>query len=241
MGIDINKTTTFNFRGQTYQCVDVGPENPAFGTDEVDVKNRHWHIKPGEVILDIGAAHGSYALTALAQGAAKVYGWAPEGHYEFLKRNIELNNWQDRGIAISTGLWSKTGWLRTDPRGPGFRETEPEPEKGTFTNYYGLPVEEPQVGPWFRVEALDETIVAQEPKLDFWKLDVEAAELEVLRGGEKLLRKHRPRLLIENHIQYVPSIYEDVKRFLLGLNIGYKEICTVPSGSYSHSFYQVDP
>jgi hypothetical protein len=56
------------------------------------------------------------------------------------------------------------------------------------------------------------------------KIDVEGAELEVLRGAEKLLKRWKPKLLIEVHGFALPSFGTSVNelRNFLG-NLGYQE------------------
>ena len=104
--------------------------------DELRVREEWWHIKPGDVVLDIGADFGSYTLSALAQGAASVYAWSPPFkdptvpvEAMTLVRSGELNGWgiQRLHVAIE-GLWSKAGWLAAfdGPRMAQFFETEEE-------------------------------------------------------------------------------------------------------------------
>jgi FkbM family methyltransferase len=234
---DLERTTSYFFRGREIFCVDPG--HPP-GNAEADVKERHWHVAPGEVVLDIGASHGSYLMTACSMGAARVYGWAPEGDFPVLVRNIELNGWRGRAVPIREGLWSSPGWVRTNPSGPDFRSDEPPPASNRFVNAYGLAVERPEVGPWFPVMTLDGLFAAGGSRTDLWKLDVEGAELHVLYGGEQLLKRDRPRVLVESHDCYVPGIGEAVRDFLLELGVGYREVLTTPCGDgRAHSFYQV--
>ena len=76
-----------------------------------------------------------------------------------------------------------------------------------------------------------------EPNIDIIKIDVECAELEVLKGGEKLLRKFKPDVLIENHTFLDANIYDSCKNFMLSL--GYTEVLTMQYYSVSHSFYSM--
>jgi hypothetical protein len=77
-----------------------------------------------------------------------------------------------------------------------------------------------------------------ERKVDWIKIDVEGAELAVLRGAEQVIRRERPRLLVENHLFLYPSIEQEVKDFVLGLDLGY-QVETRPHHSVSHSFFEV--
>lgn len=238
MSFDLSLTTSYVYRGRVIRVVDPGHEP---GNDEADVRERHWHTGPGEVVLDIGSSHGSYLLAALSEGADRVYGWAPEGDYEVLARNVAINGWQDRASLRPSGVWRYSGWLRTNPAGPDYSELEPDQSAYAYENAYGCPVERPEVGPWFRVEQLDVMFAPGGRRTDLWKLDVEGAELEVLRGGERLLRRDRPRVLVETHDCYVPGIGAAVREFMLGLDLGYQEQTTPAShgDARAHSFFQV--
>lgn len=48
----------------------------------------------------------------------------------------------------------------------------------------------------------------------FMKIDVEGGELNVLKGAEKTIKKHRPSMMIEAHELYVPGIKDEVIELL---------------------------
>ena len=53
-------------------------------------------IRPGDIVIDIGANHGFYSIYAASQGAT-VYAFEPQADtYQFLLRNIELNQMEGR-------------------------------------------------------------------------------------------------------------------------------------------------
>ena len=51
-------------------------------------------------------------------------------------------------------------------------------------------------------------------------MDVESAELKALRGAEKTLRRHKPKLAISMY--HKSEDYIEIPRWLNSLNIGYK-------------------
>ena len=70
---------------------------------------------------------------------------------------------------------------------------------------------------------LDDFFRERRPVPDFMKIDVEGAEMKVLRGGENLLREHLPTLFLEIHPQKllrIGSSAEEVHDLLR--DIGYK-------------------
>jgi len=70
----------------------------------------------------------------------------------------------------------------------------------------------------FTIKTLDGVPeISELPRLDFMKIDIEGFEYKALRGGEKLIRAHKPNMLIEIH---TPENYKGVYGFLSGL--GYK-------------------
>lgn len=71
---------------------------------------------------------------------------------------------------------------------------------------------------------------------EWLKLDVEGAEVEVLKGAEHLIRALRPTILVENHLFQRNTIAEEV-RSLLG-DMGYRHISTHQNHSVSHSVYR---
>jgi FkbM family methyltransferase len=224
----------FQFKGKNYliSCWNNYPPDSALAAtphptwytfqDESEVRDRNWNIKPGDVILDIGAAFGSYTLTALSQFAQFVYAWAPQGcpgeesEKAVLESSLALNKWQDKCEILTTGFWDKAGWLNTETL--EFSETPKE----------GLEI--------IQVETLDAWFERENPsRIDWMKLDVEGAEAKVLQFGKKLIIKFKPKILVENHQFKVPTAEQEVRAILVEL--GYQEISTLPYHGVSHSFY----
>lgn len=214
------QVATFDFRGRPYlvACQNLGsmPQDASWFTyeDEAVVRDRDWTIAEGDVVLDVGAAYGSYVMTALVSGAAAVHSWNPNSNENnFMRATLELNGWSDKCIIHEDGLWSKTGFLRdTDLE---FSETEP-------------------VEGGFKVRTLDSYDLGLS-RVDWLKLDVEGAEVEVLHGAEQLIRKYMPKVVVENHQFKDPTIQQRVKDFLG--SIGYDEIRVVQYHGVSHGLH----
>lgn len=201
--------------------------------DESIVREKTWHINPGALILDVGAAYGSYSLTALAQGAFKVYAWAPEAgcgdapEKDFLEASLKLNNWQDKAHVYKSGFWNKTGWLDT-------------------TNqkfYFEIPdiIDNPNY--FIKVSTLDDWYEAIKPLEDFskyseiWmKVDVEGAEVEVLKAATKLIKELKPNIQVENHLFKNVNIEAEIKKLLE--NLGYKQTFNENYNEVSHCVYR---
>lgn len=157
-----------------------GAAHATWGTfvDEAEVRERHWHFKPGDVVLDIGPAFGSYTLAAALQGA-RVYAFEPcEFCRSILARNIAANpELAPRIHVVPAGVHERTGWF--------------DPDAGTWHESKRAPH-------MLQVCSLDE-LAATFDVIDAMKFDVEGAELGALLGGGATLRKHNARILIEEH------------------------------------------
>ncbi len=210
----------YEFRGKPYliACKNLGsmPQDASWFTyeDEAVVRDRDWTIVEGDVVLDVGCAYGSYVLTALATGAAMVHTWNPNANENnYMRASLELNGWLDKCVIHEDGLWSKTGFLR---------DTDLE-----FTE--DVPVEAA-----FPVRTLDSYELGLD-KVDWLKLDVEGAEVEVLKGAEQLIRKFTPKVVVENHQFKDATIEARVKAFLG--NLGYEEVRVVQYHGVSHGLH----
>lgn len=225
-------TKDFSFRGHTYHisCVETTPQHASWFSfvDEQSVRDASWDVQPGEVIIDVGAAYGSYSLSALACGAAQVFAWSPQGEpagpseRELFLESLALNGWQDRAEVYDFGLYNQTGWLDTVSQ----------------TLSQEAPEDQGPNSPVIRVQTLDSwyeaTVIPKAP--GYWlKMDVEGAEVEVLHSGKKLIESLRPRILVENHNFKRATIEQEVRDLLLSW--GYREVSTTPYHSVSHSVY----
>lgn len=200
------------------------PQNPSWFTfdDEAAVRDRDWTVKPGDVVLDVGAEFGSYTMTALSQGASFVWAWSPQDFRgrptkEYMEETLRLNGWADKCEIFTSGVYGKTGWLNAAHQ--------------VFTS------EDPGEGPdIIRVEPLDAWFErVRPPKVDWLKVDVEGAEVQVLKGATNLISSTKPVVLVENHLFMRGSIRDEVEAVLSG--IGYRHVHTFPHHGVSHSMY----
>lgn len=189
--------------------------------DEADVRTRHWNLTPEDLVLDIGPAFGSYSLTAAIQGA-RVYAFEPcEFCRNMLVANVAMNDgMSDQVTIIQVGAYDRQGFV--DPDSGDFSESAFKDGRQSL-----------------RVRPVDSFAFATGTnRVTMVKMDVEGAELHALRGMEKTLRAHRPRLLIEEHEFKQAGIGNEVEKFLRELGIGYQLVQREAYHSVAHGYYE---
>lgn len=144
----------------------------------------------GDVAVDVGANHGQYVELLLPR-FQKVVAYEPQ--HGCLKSLAEAF-WGERKLEIrpfACGALRASAHLLTplDPVGSGGATLLPAHPHGHY-----LPKREP-----VEVVRLDDQPF--DGRVDFLKIDVEGTDLDVLRGGEKLIRRNRPQILMEEHIK----------------------------------------
>jgi FkbM family methyltransferase len=144
-------------------------------------------IKPGMIILDIGANIGetSMAFSKLAGDKGKVFSFEPDPQtFERLKKHLELNGCANV-TPVNKGLGQNEGEL--------FLE---EGEHNSGGNRIA-PGQQSQ-GKKIVVTTLDHFVEENNiTKIDFIKIDVEGYEYNVLLGAEKTIKKNQPSFFIE--------------------------------------------
>ena len=164
-------------------------------------------VRPGDVVYDVGANAGYYTLLAsrLAGPAGRVVAFEPVPlNLARLRAHLRLNH-----VANATVVEAAVSDVEGDAR---FTTTD-----CTETGHIAAADPDPHaVGELeVRLVSIDARVAAGEiPPPDVMKIDVEGAELGVLRGAERVLRAHRPRLLVELH---TPEMDRECPAFLEAL------------------------
>jgi FkbM family methyltransferase len=143
------------------------------------------HLERDMVACDIGANAGFYSLLMARRVGVggRVFAFEPQpSNLDFLRRHLELN--RVRNVQVS-------GEAVADFVGEASFATDPGSYKGCLHSTGAIRVQ---------VETLDNLVTAGriEPA-DLLKIDVEGAELAVLRGGEKFLKRFRPVIFLATH------------------------------------------
>ena len=148
-------------------------------------------LRPGDVFYDLGANIGLFSLMAArcVGDSGLVFSFEPDAVIaERLRRNVARNSFS-QVIVVESGVWSHTGTLDFVTAS----HASPDRGVGTFLSAGSSAARTP-----VRVVSLDD-FVRSAPPPDAIKCDVEGAEIEVLRGAERLLTSHRPWILAEMH------------------------------------------
>ena len=148
-------------------------------------------LRPGMTFVDIGANDGLYTtLAAKCVGShGTVWAFEPSSReLSRLERNLELNHLTVRVFPLALADSNGTSDLRVAPYG----------HEGL--NTLGSFVHEVDPGGNQKVQLARLDDILQEnplPHLDFIKMDVEGAELRVLKGAAAALARYRPVVMFE--------------------------------------------
>jgi len=148
-------------------------------------------VRAGMVVFDVGANVGYYTLQAAVRVGprGRVHAFeAVDGTYARLRRNIRLNNFANV-LAQRCVVRDRAGQAEIFVADAG--------NTGT-SRLSAWPANASGRSEQVRAIALDDYARARGVRqVDVVKIDVEGSELLVLSGMERLLRRGRPRLLVE--------------------------------------------
>lgn len=190
----------------------------AVGFEKAETNFVQRHLRPGLTVLDIGAHHGLYTMIAskLVGSRGRVIAFEPSPRErKRLKRHVHVNSCSNVRISeVALGKTTKRGNLYLADNEDNWCNSLRPPAVETKTKLVEV-----------QVKTLDEFLAEFGiPQVDFVKMDVEGAEMEVLYGATKLLNStSRPILLIEVEDRRTkPWGYQasDIVRFLA--EIGYQ-------------------
>jgi FkbM family methyltransferase len=134
----------------------------------------------GDFVVDGGAFKGETAFWFLSKGAGKVYAFEGDDiSFEVLSKNVRLNRVEDKIIPVKALLSDKDGVSKIKMTGSGSSST-------LATD--GTEVESITLDSFVFKNNIEH--------IDFIKLDVEGAELDVLKGARETIKKFKPKLAI---------------------------------------------
>jgi FkbM family methyltransferase len=147
-------------------------------------------VAPGDVIYDVGAHFGTYTIIGVARGGprTRVVAYEPcDLTREYLTRHLRWNGAEQqvtvRPVCCGAAAGSATFYYRPD-----------RPE-----GINGLLPQDGLVPTTVEMTTIDREVEALGLAPAIIKIDVEGAELDVLKGAEHVLAAHRPRVLLSLH------------------------------------------
>lgn len=157
-------------------------------------------IRPRDIVWDVGANIGLYSLFAarITDSTGRVIAFEPEPKTrKLLDRNIALNG--IKGITVLPYALDKETGTKTL-----FPSATPNPGSHSFVQRTDYKVKQSgiQVNTFTGESLIREGLV---PAPQILKIDVEGAEMNVLRGMDSVLKESPPRmLLVEVHPNVLP-------------------------------------
>ena len=174
-------------------------------------------IKPGMVLLEVGANIGYYALIAsrLVQPGGKVLALEPSPtNTRLLKQNVELNSMEK---VVSVYQLAAGSCAETRP----FYVSEKSNTSG-FLRRHDIGIESCVL---VKVQPVDDFLEAKGLRIDYFRMDVEGFETEVIAGMTKTLTGDSPPSggFIEVHSRILNENGSSARSFLEGMyRFGYQ-------------------
>lgn len=193
-----NEKEAYYFEGRTRYII------PLDCTNVVNSVKR-FYLKPNkkDVVIDAGAHYGFYTILAsrLVGNEGNVLAFEPHPHnYKRLLTNLRLNGIKNVK-TFNLALGEINGQTKLHLANSGGHSTTPESSSCSFHGY--IPV---------KVATID-TVMKKlgVQKVSLIKIDVEGAELSVMKGGSRTIKKSKPKLTIASY--HFPNESTEIKEW----------------------------
>ena len=140
------------------------------------------NIKPGNIVIDIGAHIGYYTLIAAKRVGpkGKVYAFEPlPKNFELLKKNVEVNGYKNV-VLVNKAVSNKNGksklFLSNEDNFGDQRIYDPEGNRRSTS---------------IRTIKLDTFFKNKEKRINVIKMDIQGSEVKALTGASEVLRKNK--------------------------------------------------
>jgi FkbM family methyltransferase len=161
------------------------------------------------VFVDVGAHVGHWSLRAAKRCAQVIAIEANPGTAARLNENVELNRLGNVRV-LNFAAWDEHAELKIhSTHGHDHDGTDSVRPDGEGQSVLAFPLD---------------YVLEDEPRIDVIKIDVEGADLHVLRGLAAILAKHRPRLFIEDHSVHGMYTKKELSDVLTELGYQWKDV-----------------
>jgi FkbM family methyltransferase len=162
-------------------------------------------VKPGWTVADVGANYGYYSLLLadLVGPAGRMVALEPNpAAAELLRRSLFLNGFAARSRICELAGGAADGGTAT--------LLVPRRMTGGASIADVMPWDLPEITRCEVPVATLDTLLAQESRIDFLKIDVEGSEERIVAGMERIFARCRPPMVLE----FNPARYADARAFL---------------------------
>lgn len=199
--------------------------------DKVIKQILHW-CKPNTVFYDLGANIGYYSILAAQKiTTGKIYSVEPlPENSNVLKKHLQINanKLQSKVIEIHEFVIADVS------KEVEFSNHAVYNDGNTYVSksfVFNEAVQKIKV----QAYSIDDLIAKGHLLPDIIKIDVEGAELDVLKGAIKTLESSKPNIFLATHSCHVPNINEHCIAFLQQLNY----VC-IHTGNYNKNYKGLD-
>lgn len=166
------------------------------------------YVKDGDVVIEAGANMGSETLLlSRLTGKGKVYGFEPNPYtFDRLKTNVSINELNNVEV-FDLALGEKNGDISFHIYPKNFCNA------GMSSKYMDTPLTRKITVPQ---QTLDTFVEAQNiRKVDFLKMDIQGAEMDVLMGATATIAKHKPTIFLEAFTIYndINAMYAELTKY----------------------------
>ncbi|HLN45958.1 MAG TPA: FkbM family methyltransferase [Candidatus Sulfotelmatobacter sp.] len=186
------------------------PADNVFINDEVFYNKdyeRHRNVLSTDFVVDAGAHVGVFSIKA-ATVASKVISIEPSSNnFKLLNYNIKSNHIKNI-TTVNTALG--------DYDGDTVLYLQPSSGSNSIVNTSAPNSVQAVVVKIRKLDSLIKELKIE--RLDFLKIDVEGAELNVLNGALNTLKKYKPFVVMESHPFITGNLNSKIRSFLENLN-----------------------
>jgi FkbM family methyltransferase len=155
-----------------------------------------FHPKEGEVLVDVGPHIGKYAISAAKKIGNTGQVIALEPHpitFKVLRKNIKINHLKNV-TALNVAAWKEPAILKFYP---GDTPAQFSVRKAGLNKTIDV-----------EAKRVDDVLIRELKlnRVDWVKLDVEKAELEVLEGLTETLRLFKPKIFVEGWAKNINEV-----------------------------------